>query len=130
MKNKIQSIANQLNLSKEFDNLALNDDIQILSKDFDKDLDIVCFVRLRNKADIKYSDKQEIPLTKGFTLAYSQDYINDFASKNNLNVEISALPEKILAVAKLSKKIQESEISEVLNTDIEIKTDSKKKKLK
>jgi len=130
MKNKIQSIANQLNLSKEFDNLALNDDIQILSKDFDKDLDIVCFVRLRNKADIKYNDKQEIPLSNGFTLAYSQDYINDFASKNNLNVEISALPEKILAVAKLSKKIQESEISEVLNTDIEIKTDSKKKKLK
>lgn len=130
MKNKIQSIANQLNLSKEFDNLALNDDIQILSKDFDKDLDIVCFVRLRNKADIKYSDKQEIPLTKGFTLAYSQDYINDFASKNNLNIEISSLPEKILAVAKLSKKIQESEISEVLKTDIEVKPDSKKKKLK
>lgn len=130
MKNKIKEIAKLLNLSKEFDTLLLNDDIQSLSKDFDKDLDIVCFVRLRNKADIKYSDKQEIPLTKGFALAYSQDYINDFASKNNLNIELSALPEKILAVAKLSKKIQESDISEVLSTDIEVKTESKKKKLK
>ena len=130
MKNKIKEIAKLLNLSKEFDTLLLNDDIQSLSKDFDKDLDIVCFVRLRNKADIKYSDKQEIPLTKGFVLAYSQDYINDFASKNNLNIELSALPEKILAVAKLSKKIQESDISEVLSTDIEVKTESKKKKLK
>ena len=130
MKNKIKEIAKLLNLSKEFDTLLLNDDIQSLSKDFDKDLDIVCFVRLRNKADIKYSDKQEIPLSKGFVLAYSQDYINDFASKNNLNIELSALPEKILAVAKLSKKIQESDISEVLSTDIEVKTESKKKKLK
>ena len=130
MKNKIKEIAKLLNLSKEFDTLLLNDDIQSLSKDFDKDLDIVCFVRLRNKADIKYSDKQEIPLTKGFALAYSQDYINDFASKNNLNIELSALPEKILAVAKLSKKIQESDISKVLSTDIEVKTESKKKKLK
>lgn len=130
MKNKIKEIAKSLNLSKEFDTLLLNDDIQSLSKDFDKDLDIVCFVRLRNKADIKYSDKQEIPLTKGFALAYSQDYINDFASKNNLNIELSALPEKLLAVAKLSKKIQESDISEVLSTDIEVKTESKKKKLK
>ena len=130
MKNKIKEIAKLLNLSKEFDTLLLNDDIQSLSKDFDKDLDIVCFVRLRNKADIKYSDKQEIPLTKGFALAYSQDYINDFASKNNLNIELSALPEKLLAVAKLSKKIQESDISEVLSTDIEVKTESKKKKLK
>lgn len=130
MKNKIKEIAKLLNLSKEFDALLLNDDIQSLSKDFDKDLDIVCFVRLRNKADIKYSDKQEIPLSKGFVLAYSQDYINDFASKNNLNIELSALPEKLLAVAKLSKKIQESDISEVLNTDIEVKTESKKKKLK
>lgn len=130
MKNKIQEIAKLLNLSKEFDTLLLNDDIQSLSKDFDKDLDIVCFVRLRNKADIKYNDKQEIPLTKGFALAYSQDYINDFASKNNLNIELSALPEKLLAVAKLSKKIQESDISEVLSTDIEVKTESKKKKLK
>lgn len=130
MKNKIKEIAKLLNLSKEFDTLLLNDDIQSLSKDFDKDLDIVCFVRLRNKADIKYSDKQEIPLSKGFALAYSQDYINDFASKNNLNIELSALPEKLLAVAKLSKKIQESDISKTLNTDIEVKTESKKKKLK
>ena len=130
MKNKIKEIAKLLNLSKEFDTLLLNDDIQSLSKDFDKDLDIVCFVRLRNKADIKYSDKQEIPLTKGFALAYSQDYINDFASKNNLNIELSALPEKILAVAKLSKKIQESDITEVLSTNIEVKTEKKKKKLK
>ena len=130
MKNKIKEIAKLLNLSKEFDTLLLNDDIQSLSKDFDKDLDIVCFVRLRNKADIEYSDKQEIPLTKGFALAYSQDYINDFASKNNLNIELSALPEKILAVAKLSKKILESDISKTLNTDIEVKTESKKKKLK
>ena len=130
MKNKIKEIAKLLNLSKEFDTLLLNDDIQSLSKDFDKDLDIVCFVRLRNKADIKYSDKQEIPLTKGFALAYSQDYINDFASKNNLNIELSALPEKILAVAKLSKKILESDISKTLSTDIEVKTESKKKKLK
>lgn len=121
MKNKIKEIAKSLNLSKEFDTLLLNDDIQSLSKDFDRDLDIVCFVRLRNKADIKYSDKQEIPLSKGFALAYSQDYIKDFASKNNLNVEISSLPEKILAVAKLSK---------TLSTDIEVKTESKKKKLK
>mgnify|MGYP003494709110 FL=1 len=130
MKNKIKEIAKLLNLSKEFDTLLLNDDIQSLSKDFDKDLDIVCFVRLRNKADIEYSDKQEIPLTKGFALAYSQDYINDFASKNNLNIELSALPEKILAVAKLSKKILESDISKTLSTDIEVKTESKKKKLK
>lgn len=105
MKNKLEFMAKLLNLLQEFNNLSVNNEVQILQKKFDKDKDIVCFVRLRNKADIKYPDKQEVPTLDGIVLVYSQDFINDFALNNNLNLELSAMPEKILAVAKLSKKI-------------------------
>lgn len=105
MRNKIEFMAKSLNLSKELNNLSISEDVQILQKKFDKDKDIICFVRLRNKADIKYPDSQEVPTQDGFVLVHSQDFINDFALNNNLNLELSAMPEKILAVAKLSKKI-------------------------
>ena len=105
MKNKIEFMAKLLNLLQEFNNLSVNNEVQILQKKFDKDKDIVCFVRLRNKADIKYPDKQEVPTLDGFVLVYSQDFINDFALSNNLNLELSLTPNKILGVAKLSKKI-------------------------
>lgn len=105
MKNKLEFMAKLLNLLQEFNNLSVNNEVQILQKKFDKDKDIVCFVRLRNKADIKYPDKQEVPTLDGFVLVYSQDFINDFALSNNLNLELSLTPNKILGVAKLSKKI-------------------------
>jgi len=105
MRNKIEFMAKSLNLSKELNNLSISEDVQILQKKFDKDKDIICFVRLRNKADIKYPDSQEVPTQDGFVLVHSQDFINDFALNNNLKLELSAMPEKILAVAKLSKKI-------------------------
>lgn len=105
MRNKIEFMAKSLNLSKELNNLSVNNEVQILQKKFDKDKDIICFVRLRNKADIKYPDKQEVPTLDGIVLVHSQDFINDFALNNNLNLELSAMSEKILAVAKLSKKI-------------------------
>jgi len=105
MRNKIEFMAKSLNLSKELNNLSISEDVQILQKKFDKDKDIICFVRLRNKADIKYPDNQEVPTQDGFVLVYSQDFINDFALNNNLSLELSAMPDKILAVAKLSKKI-------------------------
>lgn len=105
MKNKLEFMAKLLNLLQEFNNLSVNNEVQILQKKFDKDKDIVCFVRLRNKADIKYPDSQEVPTQDGFVLVYSQDFINDFALSNNLNLELSLTPNKILGVAKLSKKI-------------------------
>ena len=105
MKNKLEFMAKSLNLLQEFNNLSVNNEVQILQKKFDKDKDIVCFVRLRNKADIKYPDKQEVPTLDGIVLVYSQDFINDFALSNNLNLELSLTPNKILGVAKLSKKI-------------------------
>ena len=105
MKNKLEFMAKLLNLLQEFNNLSVNNEVQILQKKFDKDKDIVCFVRLRNKADIKYPDKQEVPTLDGIVLVYSQDFINDFALSNNLNLELSLTPNKILGVAKLSKKI-------------------------
>lgn len=105
MKNKLEFMAKLLNLLQEFNNLSVNNEVQILQKKFDKDKDIVCFVRLRNKADFKYPDKQEVPTLDGFVLVYSQDFINDFALSNNLNLELSLTPNKILGVAKLSKKI-------------------------
>lgn len=105
MKNKLEFMAKLLNLSKEFNNLSVNNEVQILQKKFDKDKDIVCFVRLRNKADFKYPDSQKVPTQDGFVLVHSQDFINDFALSNNLNLELSLTPNKILGVAKLSKKI-------------------------
>lgn len=105
MKNNLEFMAKSLNLLQEFNNLSVNNETQILQKKFDKDKDIVCFVRLRNKADFKYPDSQEVPTQDGFVLVYSQDFINDFALSNNLNLELSLTPNKILGVAKLSKKI-------------------------
>lgn len=105
MKNKLEFMAKLLNLLQEFNNLSVNNEVQILQKKFDKDKDIVCFVRLRNKADFKYPDSQEVPTRDGFVLVHSQDFINDFALSNNLNLELSLTPNKILGVAKLSKKI-------------------------
>lgn len=120
MKNKIQSMARALKLDNELESLSINDDIQLLSNNFDKDLDIVCFVRLRNKADISYPNKQEIPTNNGIVLAYSQDYIKEFSEKNNLNLNLVSTPNKILGIAKLSKK------SELLDDSLDSKSISKK----
>lgn len=117
MRNKIEFMAKSLNLSKELNNLSISEEVQILQKKFDKDRDIICFVRLRNKADLKYPDSQEVPTHDGIVLVHSQDFINDFALNNNLNLELSAMPEKILAVAKLSKKIDIPVIEDLKESD-------------
>lgn len=128
MKNKIQSMASALKLDNELETLSINDDIQLLSNNFDKDLDIVCFVRLRNKADISYPNKQEIPTNNGIVLAYSQDYIKEFSEKNNLNLNLVSTPNKILGIAKLSKKAELLDGS-LDSKSINKKSDSKKKNI-
>lgn len=128
MKNKIQSMASALKLDNELETLSINDDIQLLSNNFDKDLDIICFVRLRNKADISYPNKQEIPTNNGIVLAYSQDYVKEFSEKNNLNLNLVSTPNKILGVAKLSKKTELLDDS-LDSKSISKKSDSKKKNI-
>mgnify|MGYP000955561578 CR=1 FL=1 len=128
MKNKIQSMARALKLDNELESLSINDDIQLLSNSFDKDLDIICFVRLRNKADISYPNKQEIPTNNGIVLAYSQDYVKEFSEKNNLNLNLVSTPNKILGIAKLSKKAELLDDS-LDSKSISKKSDSKKKNI-